>query len=262
MEHQFPILQGTELYVIRVDSSTTRSVIVQYDGCEFRTDYESQKDAPLLQANDVLVVNKHDTPTAGIMVKRRVNQQTDDFCYMLHDFKHEQPCFWNVTRDTASIFERMYQYIIAILALNTREEMLTWQCILVAYCHLEALALELWRLHKGEDRQTFWEKNKLPTFNGAANELCKHDLAPKEVIQILKNVAALRNSVAHKQLLNGMTTYAKYNDAPIFDSQYIEKFFGQPDVHVSGVNEETLEQLLKDVEHARTVLAEAIRNRS
>jgi hypothetical protein len=80
MEHQFPMLQGTSLYVIRVDSSTTRSVIVLYDGCEFRTAYESQEDAPLLQANDVLVVKKHDTPTAGVMVKRGVNQQTDDFC--------------------------------------------------------------------------------------------------------------------------------------------------------------------------------------
>jgi hypothetical protein len=196
------------------------------------------------------------------MVKRSVNQQIDDFCYILHDFKHEQPCLWNVTRDTVPLFERMYQYIISILAFNTHEEMLTWQCILVAYCQLEALALELWRLHKGEDKQTFWEKDRLPALKRAANKLCKHDLAPKEVIQILKNVADLRNSVAHKQLLYGMTTYAKYNDAPIFDSQYIEKFLGQPDVHVSGVNEETLEQLLKDVEHARTALAEAIRHRS
>jgi hypothetical protein len=33
-------------------------------------------------------------------------------------------------------------------------------------------------------------------------------------------------SVAHKQLLYGMATYAQYNKAPIFDSQYIEKFLG------------------------------------
>jgi hypothetical protein len=56
MEHQFPMLQGTDLYVIRVDSSTTRSVIVLYNDCEFCTDYKSQEDAPLLQANDALVV--------------------------------------------------------------------------------------------------------------------------------------------------------------------------------------------------------------
>jgi hypothetical protein len=153
-----------------------------------------------------------------------------------------------------SVFDRMYQHIIIILALNTREEMLTWQYILVVYCQLEALALEMLRLHWGEDVQTFWGKDRLPTLNSAANELRKYRLAPQETIEILKNVAALRNSVAHKQLLYGMTTYAQYNNTPVFDSQYLEKFFGQPDVHFSGVNEETLEQLQKDVYCACTAL--------
>ena len=54
-----------------------------------------------------------------------------------------------------------------------------------------------------------------------------------------------------------MTTYAQYNDSPVFDSHYLEKFLGQPAVHVSGVNEETLEQLLEDVDHACTALRQA-----
>jgi len=135
--------------------------------------------------------------------------------------------------------------------------MLTWQYILVAYCQREALALELLRLYQGEDVQTFWGKDRLPSLNGAANELHKHHLAPQDTIEILKNVAALRNSVAHKQLLYGMTTYAQYDDTPVFDSHYLEKFLDQPDIHVSGVNEETLEQLLEDVDHACTALRQA-----
>ena len=135
--------------------------------------------------------------------------------------------------------------------------MLTWQYILVAYCQREALALELLRLYQGEDVQTFWGKDRLPSLNGAANELHKHHLAPQDTIEILKNVAALRNSVAHKQLLYGMTTYAQYDDTPVFDSHYLEKFLDQPDIHVSGVNEETLEQLLEDVHHACTALRQA-----
>ena len=142
MEHHFPIMQGTLLHVLRVDAAPMRSVTVLYEGCQFRTNYISPEDAALLQANDELVVKKHDTPNSGIIVKRRVNQQTHDSQYMLYDFKHDQPCPMNMTRDTASLFERMYQYIIVMLALNTREEMLTWQYILVAYCQLEALALE------------------------------------------------------------------------------------------------------------------------
>ncbi len=105
--------------------------------------------------------------------------------------------------------------------------------------------------------QTFWGKDRLPSLNGAANELHKHHLTPQDTIEILKNVAALRNSGAHKQLLYGMTTYAQDDDTPVFDSHYLEKFLGQPDVHVSGVNEETLEQLLEDVHHAWTALRQA-----
>ncbi len=48
---------------------------------------------------------------------------------------------------SASVFDRMYQHIMLILALNTREQMLIWQHILVAYCQREALALELLRLY-------------------------------------------------------------------------------------------------------------------
>jgi hypothetical protein len=63
-------------------------------------------------------------------------------------------------------------------------------------------------------------------------------------------VAHLRNSVAHKQLLYGMTTYACYCDTPVFDAQYINKSLENPDAPPSGVNEETVEQLLNDVHRA------------
>ncbi len=100
-------------------------------------------------------------------------------------------------RDHASMFDRMYQHVILILALNTREQMLTWQYILVAYCQLEALALDLLRLHRGEDEQVFWGHiDKLPTLNGVANQLSEHHLASQETIQILKAVATLRNGCA------------------------------------------------------------------
>ena len=120
-----------------------------------------------------------------------------------------------------------------------------------------SLALELLRLHRGEDVQTFWEKDRLPTLNGIAKELRSHHLTSQEVIGILENVADLRNSIAHKQLLYGMTTYAQYDNKSVFDSHYLEKFLGQPGVHVSGVNEEILEQLLEDVHHACTALKQA-----
>src|SRR5712691_11013093 len=123
----------------------------------------------------------------------------------------------SMATDPNSVFDRMYQHIILILALNTREQMLTWQYILVAYCQLEALALELLRLHRGEDVQTFWGQYRVSTWNSVAKELCKHHLAPQETIEVLKHVAALRNSVVHKQLLDGMTTYAQYDDTLVFD---------------------------------------------
>jgi hypothetical protein len=82
------------------------------------------------------------------------------------------------------MFDRMYQQIICILALNTSEQVRTWQYILVAYSQLEAFALELLRLHKGEDEQTFWGRAVLPSLNNAADQLRKNHLAPQEIIQI------------------------------------------------------------------------------
>lgn len=87
-----------------------------------------------------------------------------------------------MTKYSDSLFDRIYQHIIVILALDTKEQMLTWQYILVAYCQLEALALELLRLHRGEDEQTFWRKDKLPSLNDAAKTLRKYHLVPEEII--------------------------------------------------------------------------------
>ena len=161
-----------------------------------------------------------------------------------------------MVRDSDLMFDRMYQQIMCILALNTREQALTWQYILVSYCHLEALALELLRLHQGTGEQTFWEgPDARKNLNGVATQL--KPLVSPEIIQILKAVATLRNSVAHKSLLGGITAGQKvreriicvsYQGNPVFDDQYIQKSLSNPEV--SGVNEETLERLATDVDSA------------
>jgi hypothetical protein len=61
-----------------------------------------------------------------------------------------------MAEEADSIFGKMYRYVSLFLALNTAEQMLTWQYILVAYSQLEALALELQRLYQRKDEQTFW----------------------------------------------------------------------------------------------------------
>jgi len=152
-----------------------------------------------------------------------------------------------MTSGSESIYGRLFQTIIPILALNTKEQMITWQYILVAYCQLEALALELLRLHQSEDEKTFWGKTRLPSLNSAANTLRKHHIVPEEIIQILEKVAALRNSVAYKQLLYGITTYASYRGRPIFYSDF-------SNAQNSGVNEETVVQLTEEVHRAVTEL--------
>jgi hypothetical protein len=91
---------------------------------------------------------------------------------------------------------------------------------------------------------------KLPPLNRVADYLSQQHLASQETIRTLKVVANLRNSVAHKQLLYGITTYACYDDKPVFDDQYITKSLSNPEVPISGDNEETLKQLLTDVDCA------------
>ena len=156
-----------------------------------------------------------------------------------------------MAEEADSIFGKMYRYVGLILALNTAEQMLTWQYILVAYSQLEALALELQRLYQRKDEQTFWGSiEKLPPLNRVADYLSQQHLASQETIRTLKAIANLRNSVAHKQLLYGITTYARYDDKPVFDDQYITKSLSNPEVPISGVNEETLKQVLTDVDRA------------
>lgn len=162
-----------------------------------------------------------------------------------------------------SIFGRIYQYTRCLLALGTSQQILTWQFILVAYCQLEALAVDLLRIYEGKGERTFWEREaKGKNLNGVVKELStKH--APEEIIRILTAVADLRNSVAHKSMLGGMTAKQQvgketiavnYGGAPLFDDQYIKKSLDYPQMAVSGVNEATLEQLMADGERACTEL--------
>jgi hypothetical protein len=163
-----------------------------------------------------------------------------------------------------SIFGRMYQYTRCLLALGTSQEILTWQFILVAYCQLEALAVDLLRIYEGKDERTFWEREaKGKNLNGVAKELSKKQRAPEEITRILTAVADLRNSVAHKSVLGGMTVKQQvgqetiavnYGGTPVFDDQYIKKSLDYPEMAASGVNEATLEQLMADVDRACTAL--------
>lgn len=86
--------------------------------------------------------------------------------------------------------------------------------------------------------------------NRVADYLSQQHLASQDTIRTLKAVANLRNSVAPKQLLYVITTYACYDDNPVFDDQYITKSLSNPEVPTSGVNEETVKQLLTDVDRA------------
>jgi hypothetical protein len=160
----------------------------------------------------------------------------------------------------------MYQQVITILALNTREQVWTWQYILVAYSQLEALALDLLRLHDGINEETYWESRAIQrkTLYRAADELSDKHLAPQEIVQILKAVAKLRNYVAHKSLLGGMTAKQRvsereipvnYNGLPVFDVFDDSGLKKSPSSFAySGVNKETLERLTTDVDRAITEL--------
>ena len=164
--------------------------------------------------------------------------------------------------EPASIFDSIYQYTICLLGLSTHKQTGTWQYILVAYCHLEALALDLLRLHEGKDDETYWASRAIQqkTLYRAAGELSDKHLAPQEIVEILKGVANLRNSVAHKSLVGGMTAKQRvgeqeipvnYNGLPVFDvfdDQGNLKCLSNP-AH-SGVNEATIEQLYTDVQCA------------
>jgi len=102
--------------------------------------------APLQEQDVVAVKNK---TSSSVLVERLIQEVPDGLqCLLVIPPIEEEP---------DSVFNRMYHQVITILALNTGPQILTWKYILIAYCQLEALALELLRLHKGTDEQTYWE---------------------------------------------------------------------------------------------------------
>ena len=138
---------------------------------------------------------------------------------------------------------KVYEYNLLMLAMNTQSEMQIWLYIILVAGQLEYLAVANLLLHAGKDPKDkdFWKSEERTTLGKAADKLKEKKLFSSEIIENIKAISRLRNSVAHKNLLRGVTKSAVYKGKDVFqDKDAFEQLMGE----ASGVVE-TLSHWLK-----------------
>jgi len=116
---------------------------------------------------------------------------------------------------------KVYEYNILMLAMNTHSEMQIWLYIILVAGQLEYLAVANLLLHAGKDPKDkdFWKSEERTTLGQAANKLEKKKLFPSEIIENIKAISRLRNSVAHKNILRGITRSTVYKGKDVFQGK-------------------------------------------
>jgi hypothetical protein len=106
----------------------------------------------------------------------------------------------------------MNEQNILLLCMNTNSEMQIWLYIILVCGQLEYLAIADLLLHKGKDPKAadLWKSEEHTTLGQAARKLEKLKLFSPEIIEDMKAIAQLRNNVAHKNILRGITLSAMY----------------------------------------------------
>jgi hypothetical protein len=107
---------------------------------------------------------------------------------------------------------KVYGHNILLLGMNTNSEMQIWLYIILICGQLEYNATACLLLHKGKDPKAadFCKSEERTTLGQAARKLEKLKLFSPEIIEDMKAIAQLRNSVAHKNILRGITLSAMY----------------------------------------------------
>lgn len=99
--------------------------------------------------------------------------------------------------DENTLLKRMWEWMIIRFALNTDRDWKVWMFIIGAAAHLEYLAVViLWEYNgKPEPFENYLQKLTLAQL---ATQIEQKQLVSPAIVQILRDVAVLRNSVAHK----------------------------------------------------------------
>jgi hypothetical protein len=101
--------------------------------------------------------------------------------------------------------------------LNSPRDKEIWQFIIGAAAHLELLAVSVLWKHDGK-RVPFDNFQERLTLNQAAAQIEKANLFTPQILQVLKDVAVLRNKVAHRGAAYGVTTgRAQYKGRDVFN---------------------------------------------
>ena len=145
------------------------------------------------------------------------------------------------------MLRKIWDWMILRFALNTDRDWKVWMYVIGAAAHLEYLAVVI--LWESDGRRDAFE-SYLPrvTLAQAAAQIDQQKLIDPRIVQTLRDVANLRNSVAHKGATWGIPFPA--GDLGQYKGRHI---FTDPD---------ELSQLVFDVDEATEAMAEWRKSRS
>ena len=99
--------------------------------------------------------------------------------------------------DENTLLKRMWEWMTIRFALTTDRDWKVWMFIIGAAAHLEYLAVVILWEHDGK-REPFENYLQKLTLAQLATRIEQNQLLNAATVQILRDVAVLRNSVAHK----------------------------------------------------------------
>jgi len=139
-----------------------------------------------------------------------------------------------------SLLKRIWEWMILRFALNTDRDWKVWMFIIGAAAHLEYLAVVILWENDGK-REPFENYLQKLTLSQLATQIEQNRLLDSATVQILRDIALLRNSVAHKGATWGIP----------FPKGQLGQYKGQHVFTDAG----GLEKLVDDVDEATNQMA-------
>jgi len=142
--------------------------------------------------------------------------------------------------DENTLLKRMWQWMIIRFALNTDRDWKVWMFIIGAAAPLEYLAVVILWEHDGK-RESFENYLQKLTLAQLATQIEQNQLLNAATVQILRDVAVLRNSVAHKGATWGIPfqkgQMGQYKDGHVFtDPAALESMVDDVDDATNQIN--------------------------
>jgi hypothetical protein len=151
--------------------------------------------------------------------------------------------------DEKTLLKRIWEWMIVRFALNTDRDWKVWMFIIGAAAHLEYLAVAMLWENDGK-REPFEDYLQKLTLSQLATQIETNQLLNPVTVQIVRDVAVLRNSVAHKGATWGIP-FPK-GEMGQYKGQHVFTDIGGLEMFVDDVDEATNQMAKWRLDHTKS----------